>query len=286
MPVRYTRESARRLTRKDRAHRATRWALIGGLSVVLVGGSVALVDPLAGVIGAVATGVVLLLVMLGRDLAIVRAELSEQRALLAMAPLREGLVYPGNPAALCPENALFVLQQIHLRRPKRVVEFGSGASTVLLARALRQLGDDRRLDSFEHLASWYERTRDLLRSTGLQEVVRLHYSPLEKREGLDVPWYDVSVLAKDEAPCDLVLVDGPEGGSRDPLARIGGFLTVRDRLAPEAVVLLDDGLRRGEREIVRRWREAEPGLRSSLHRSDTGMWMLELCPGGDRRTDE
>ena len=34
----------------------------------------------------------------------------------------------------------------------------------------------------------------------------------------------------------------------------------------------------GEREIVRRWEVAEPRLRPSLHRSDTGMWMLELSP--------
>lgn len=278
MSVRYTRESARRLTRKDRAHRATRWALIGGVSVVLVGGSIALVDPVAGVISAVAAAVVLLLVMLGRDLAIVRAELSEQRALLALAPLREGLVYPGNPAALCPENALFVVQQIYSRRPQRVVEFGSGVSTILIARALRDLGEKRQLDSFEHVESWYEKTRDLLRSAGLEDVVRLHYSPLGRREGLDVPWYDVSALAKDETPCDLVLVDGPEGGSGEPLARLGGFLALRDRLSPDAVVLLDDAFRRGEREIIRRWQQAEPRLETSLHRSDTGMWMLVL-PG-------
>jgi predicted O-methyltransferase YrrM len=276
MSVRYTRESARRLTRKDRAHRATRWALIGALAVVLIGGSIALVDPVAGVIGAVATGVVLLLVMLGRDLAIVRAELSEQRALLALTPLREGLVYPGNPAALCPENALFVVQQIQLRRPQRIVEFGSGVSTVLFARALRELGEKRQLDSFEHHESWYQRTRELVRANGLEDVVRLHYSPLEKREGLEVPWYDVSVLDRDATPCDLVVVDGPEGGSREPLARIGGLLALRDRLAPDAVVLLDDAFRKGEREIVRRWQNAEPRCETSLHRSDTGMWMLEL----------
>jgi predicted O-methyltransferase YrrM len=276
MAVRYTPESARRLTRKDRAHRAQRWALVGGIAVVLVGGSAGLVDPVAGVIAAVATAVVLISATLGRDLAIVRADLSEQRALLALASLREGLVYPLNPAALCPENALFVIQQIYQRRPQRVVEFGSGVSTILFARALRDLGEKRQLDSFEHLESWYQRTRELLRSSGLEDVVRLHYSPLEKRDGLEVPWYDVSVLDRDATPCDLVVVDGPEGGSREPLARIGGFLTLRDRLAPDAVVLLDDAFRRGEREIVRAWQRAEPRLRTSLHRSDTGMWMLEL----------
>ena len=52
MAVRYTPESARRLTRKDRAHRATRWALVGGIAVVLVGGSAGLVGLVAGVIAA------------------------------------------------------------------------------------------------------------------------------------------------------------------------------------------------------------------------------------------
>lgn len=278
MAVRYTRESARRLTRKDRTHRALRWGLIGAAAVLLLGGLASLVHPVAGVIVAIATGVALLLANLGRDLAIVRAELSEHRALLVTESLREGIVYPVNPAALCPENALFVVQQIYLRRPKRVLEFGSGASTVLIARALRQLDVQGRLTSLDHLDGWYQRTRDQLRATGLEEVARVHHSPLERRAGLEVPWYDVSALPEDDAPYDLVLVDGPEGGSGEPLARLGGFLSVRERLAPGAVILLDDGLRRGEREIVRRWQQAEPNLRTSFHKSETGMWMIEL-PG-------
>ena len=278
MAVRFTPESARRLTRKDRTYRARRWALTGAAAVIAVGAAAWLVHPVAGVIGAVATGVAVLLACLGRDLAIVRAELAEHGALLATASLRDGIPDPLNVAALCPENLRFVVQQIHQRRPRRVLEFGSGVSTVVIARVLREFGDPVRLDSFEHHERWYPRTRELLERTGVTDVAHLHYAPLAPRPGLDVPWYDLSALADGEL-YDFVLVDGPQGGrSREPLARLGGFLAVRERLAPGAVILLDDGLRRGEREVVQRWQQAEPRLRVSLHRSDTGMWMIEL-PG-------
>jgi predicted O-methyltransferase YrrM len=162
----------------------------------------------------------------------------------------------------------FVVQQIYRRRPRRVLEFGSGVSTVLIARVLRELGDPARLDSFEHHEGWYPRTRELLERTGVTDVAHLHYAPLAPRPGLDVPWYDLSALPDGER-YDLVLVDGPQGGRRrEPLARLGGFLAVRERLAPGAVILLDDGLRRGEREVVRRWQQAEPRLRVSFHRSE------------------
>jgi predicted O-methyltransferase YrrM len=271
-----TRESIRRLTRKDRTHRALRWGAAGAGVVLAVGAAASLVSPGLGVIAAVAAATALLLAALGRDLAIVRAELSEHRALIAIAPLCSDLVVLGNPAALCPENALFVIQQIHRRRPVRVLEFGSGVSTVLIARALRQLGEKARIDSLEHLEEWFQRSRELVRAAGVGDVVRLHHSPLGSRRGIETPWYDLGVLAGDAGPFDLVLVDGPEGGSRDPLARLGGFLSVRDQLSPGAAILLDDGLRAGEREIVRRWQVAEPRLRASFHNSDTGMWLLEL----------
>jgi predicted O-methyltransferase YrrM len=274
--VRATRESTRRLTRKDRTHRALRWGVAGAAAVLAVGAAASLVSPGVGVIAAVIGATALLLAALGRDLAIVRAELSEHRALISISPLCTDLVYLGNPAALCPENALFVIQQIHRRRPARVLEFGSGVSTVLIARVLRQLGEKARIDSLEHAEEWYQRTRELVRAAGVGDVVRLHHSPLGSRDGIEVPWYDLGVLAGNDGPFDLVLVDGPEGGSRDRLARLGGFLSVRDHLAPGAAILLDDGLRAGEREIVRRWQEAEPRLRATFHKSDTGMWLLEL----------
>jgi predicted O-methyltransferase YrrM len=274
--VRATRESIRRLTRKDRTHRARRWGAAGAAAVLAVGAAASLVSPGAGVIAAVASATALLLGALGRDLAIVRAELSEHRALIAISPLCDNLVYLGNPAVLCPENALFVIQQIRRRRPARVLEFGSGASTVLIARALRQLGEEARIDSLEHSEEWYQRTRELVRAAGVGDVVRLHHSPLGSRGGIETPWYDLGVLAGDAGPFDLVLADGPAGGSRDPLSRLGGFLSVRGQLSPGAAILLDDGLRAGECEIVRRWQEADPRLRASFHKSDTGMWLLEL----------
>ncbi|MGE3164480.1 MAG: O-methyltransferase [Planctomycetota bacterium] len=271
------RGSGRRLTRRDRARRPVRLAAVGAAVVLGAGVGGHLVAPWLGPLIALAVGVAYVTAVLTRDLGILRIAASEQRALETLLPLRADHVYPLNPATLPPENALTLVQQVVYRRPTRVLEFGSGVSTLLMCRALQQIGGDgRTIHSLEHDAYWRGDSQRMIDAAGLQHIATIHHAPLVETAGLPVRWYDLSKLPADAGPFDLVLVDGPEGGSRDPLARYGGFAAVRDRLAPGAVILLDDGLREGETEIARRWQALEPRLRATFHRSHNGMWVFEL----------
>ena len=275
--TRLTRLSARQLTRKERTARAPKLALLCGGAVVLVGALGSLLGPTVGIIAAVAAGFASLAAFLARDLAILRIAASQQHALEAIAPFRGDEVYPLNPATLLPENALFLVQQIFLHRPRQVLEFGSGISMVFIARALAQLGsEDCKLYSLEHHEEWCTVTRRTLEREGLSDRVELLHAPRVATSGLDAPWYDLSVLPPEAGPFDLVLVDGPEAGSAEPLARAGAFPSIRDRLAPGCVILLDDGCRGGERQVAQGWQRLEPRLRTSFHRSQHGMWLFEV----------
>lgn len=130
----------------------------------------------------------------------------------------------------------------------RVFEFGSGASTVWLARRAASV------DSVEHVPAWAERVRALLATTpGLLCRPAVHVvepvpsaspetpSGSPSAQGLDFTAY-VRTIHEVRGPFDLVLVDGR--------AREAAVRAALDVVAPNGVVLLDDAQRSRYRDVV------------------------------------
>jgi predicted O-methyltransferase YrrM len=136
-------------------------------------------------------------------------------------------------------------------RPQRVVEFGTGASTLIIARALQMAGGGE-LISFEQHAEFVDATRHWLAEHGLQADLRavpLRPSP----GGWPGLWYDHGPLPE---PIDLLLIDGPPW-TIHPFTR-GGAATLFGLIASGGTVMLDDAARPGERIVARRWRREWP----------------------------
>jgi predicted O-methyltransferase YrrM len=137
-----------------------------------------------------------------------------------------------------------------------VVECGSGVSTVVLARLLRERGAGT-LTALEHDAHWAEMVRDLLRREDLDGVARVVDAPLEG----DPPWYAEAALRELPAVVDLLVVDGPPANAAGQGTRRAPALPrLAHRLADGATVVLDDIARAGEREVLDGW-EARSGWR-------------------------
>ncbi len=116
-----------------------------------------------------------------------------------------------------------------------------------------------RLRSLEHLPEYATQTRALLTRHGFDaDRADICDAPLRdvRVDGDTIPWYDVSAIADIDA-IDVVVVDGPPGPLH-PLARYPALPLLHDRVRSRGVVLLDDGDRPEEREIVRRWQAALP----------------------------
>lgn len=169
---------------------------------------------------------------------------------LAAAP-----ALPHTDWSLGPAGLEAVLAELD-RGLTEVVECGSGVSTVVIARALRALGHGK-VTALEHDGAWAAATRRLLASEGLDAFATVVDAPLEPNPHAEAGcgWYRLEALGELPAQgIELLLVDGPPAGepglerSRYPaLAELGG------RLAPEAVVILDDTDRVGERWVLDRW---------------------------------
>lgn len=134
--------------------------------------------------------------------------------------------------------------------PDTVVEFGMGASTLIIAAALRK-AERGTLISFDQHADFVATTRRWLAEHGLAADLRAAaLVPAAKWPGL---WYRHGDLPEQ---IDLLVVDGPPW-TIHPFTR-GSADGLFDRIAPGGQIMLDDAARPGERMISRRWRRDWP----------------------------
>lgn len=143
-----------------------------------------------------------------------------------------------------------LVDHIECERPNIVVEFGMGASTLILAKAIKRVGCGR-LISFDQHADFVSLTRAWLAQHGLDADLRA--APLTPSSHWPGLWYDHDALP---AKIDLLIIDGPPW-TIHPFTR-GAADSLFDRIAPGGAIILDDAARPGERLIARRWQREWP----------------------------
>jgi len=181
---------------------------------------------------------------------------------------------PTRGFAASPDLLLHLATHIRRNRPGLAVECGSGVSTLVLARAL-QLAGRGHVHSLENDAAFAEETRAMLRDYGVDEFATVHAAPLEDHAvgGATWRWYATGGLPAG-TPIDLLFVDGPHEEVQ-PLARYPAGPLLFGRLAPDAVVVLDDAARAGEKAAVRRWLDEFPRLQARELPTEDGCVVLE-----------
>ena len=126
------------------------------------------------------------------------------------------------------------------RRGWRVLELGSGRSTVWLARRTASVL------CFEDNEFWLGRAQEMLVAAGLENV-ELHHLPVET--------FSSEVAALEDESFDLVVVDFLESPEAD---RVDAVRAARWKVRPGGYLLLDDSDRPGYAEayeLLSRWRE-------------------------------
>ena len=160
--------------------------------------------------------------------------------------------------AASPDFLARVRERVLRQRPRVAVECGSGISTIVTALTLREVGGGH-VYSLEHSPEHARATRAELEKHGVGAYATIVDAPLETHtiDGQAWTWYATRDLPN--APIDLLVIDGPPKRT-GKLARWPVAPLLFDRLAPGAIVLLDDAARPDEQEAVRRWRAANPGF--------------------------
>lgn len=166
------------------------------------------------------------------------------------------------PAAIAPQMTAWSLEPTSLarllhivleRKPRLIVECGSGASTVWLAYAAREVG--AKVIALEHLEKYAEASFEEVERHGLSEHVEVRFAPLETFDvgGEEYSWYSRDAW-KELVEIDLLLVDGPPKATGDH-ARYPAIPLLEPGIGAGALIVLDDVHREEEREVLTRWRE-------------------------------
>lgn len=185
-----------------------------------------------------------------RDPAALLAADAQDAVAMAQLAALPGPLLPWTDFSMRPAAVVAVLAEVIVFGRSRVLECGSGNTTVLLARLLRQREVDGHVVALEHDAAWAALIAEQLGREGLTGMATVRHAPL----GAD-GWYDAA-LPND---VDLLVVDGPPAYEPGRAAARGPALgRAWDRLAPSCSVVLDDVDRPGEQAVLRAWEAARP----------------------------
>lgn len=154
--------------------------------------------------------------------------------------------------ALSPDVANILLDIITREKPRKILDLGSGSSTLLMAYALEKNGSGT-VVGIDHEAGYAEKSRALLKAHGLEKTASVKVAPLSD---VEVPtgkwrWYD-SAFLRDIGEIDLVFVDGPPDRSHF-LARYPALPLLMPHLSSHAIIVIDDAFSPAEKEMVKRW---------------------------------
>ena len=220
-----------------------------------------------------------------RVIARIDSQATHLRSVVGFSATSGGLPIFWSEHAIAPETLALIQHMILSLNACRVLELGSGLSTVLLANHFRRAGEGRVL-SYDDDERWAALTKASLEREGLASIAEVRVAPLTEVEagGRRAAWYDLSGLDKSER-FDLIVVDGPPSWKGDSLARLPALYELIPRLADNGVLVLDDAARPGERTIAWQWQRDFPDLHFRMVEIGRGLFVasrqgaaLELLP--------
>lgn len=178
--------------------------------------------------------------------------------------------------AITPETLSLFQHLVSGVPAPRVLELGSGVSTLLLANTFRRAGEGQVL-SLDDDERWGAQTRATIAREKLDSFAQVVIAPLVSGEagGRKSDWYDISSLPPD-ARFDLIVVDGPPSWRGDELARLPALYHLKPYLSESGVLVLDDAARGGEREVARRWQQDFPELHFRMVDVGRGVFVVAV----------
>ena len=205
---------------------------------------------------------------------IVKRSKQDFRQLEALVSLHEMLdlkaaLPPTRGWAASPDLLLTLTSLVRKHKPKLVVELGSGASTIILSRA-----GAVEIVAIEHDLEYLKNTQELLTEHQVSNVKLIH-APLIQKEILEESfmWYDSSKL-QDLKEIDFLFIDGPPG-SKDDAARFPALPVLGSKLSKNAVVVIDDTKRSGEKTLAESFASALPNHKLRFLDHEKGTAIIE-----------
>jgi len=186
-----------------------------------------------------------------------------------------------------PDLLKKIVEIILLEKPAFTVEASSGVSTFVIAYCLKKVGRGK-VVSLEHDAKYATISQNLISLHGLEEIATIVHAPLKEVEinGQKWLWYSTDCLSIDQ-PIDLLVVDGPPGNIQK-LSRYPALPLLYRYLDHESNIILDDGRREDERNIVALWQREFSHITSDFLDNEKGAFVIHrnVRPASDVRMQD
>lgn len=158
--------------------------------------------------------------------------------------------------------------------PQTVVECSSGISTLVIARCL-QINGSGHVYSLDHDPIFAQKTRENLERHGLSSWATVFDSPLKPHNLNKGKWMWYSTEALPDLEIDMLVIDGPPM-SVGPLSRYPAGAVFFPKMKAGGKIFLDDFIRSGEREIVKRWELEFPAFIFEEIETEKGLALITV----------
>jgi len=155
--------------------------------------------------------------------------------------------------AVSPDALLYLLREAIKSKAALIVECGSGVSTIVLAKLMKENGVGH-VYSLDHDESYAEKTRDLLKLHGLESFATVITAPLSDMviENKTYQWYSNEGVNQIPDHIDMIFVDGPPA-PEGSFNRFPALSVLRNKMRDHCHIIMDDVIRNDELEISKIW---------------------------------
>lgn len=138
-------------------------------------------------------------------------------------------------------------------KPRRIVEFGSGRSSIRLSQAF----EDARIFSVEHNPEYLQKILELKEKSAIGQRLSFFLAPL-RWQWIGMCLYKSYEQIELPKEIDAVIIDGPPASCFR--GREACLYQIYDNLKVGGLIILDDYQREKEKQIVRNWISVFSGL--------------------------
>jgi len=177
--------------------------------------------------------------------------------------------------SVSPDHMNIIISTIMNQKPKIILECGSGVSTLLMSYCVENLKQGY-IWALDHDKKYANISKENLTSHQLENVATIIHAPLKEIHihGKSWLWYDTKQLQNIE-PIDLLVIDGPPGKTQR-MARYPALPQLINSLNDNAIIILDDGAREDEKNIVKAWLKEFKNFRYEWYDTEKGTVILKM----------
>lgn len=159
---------------------------------------------------------------------------------------------------IAPDFAFQLAEIITSRKPKLIMELGSGRSTLIAAALFRMHNISGKIISIDADVDYLSQCSEFAKRNQLEPWITFIHAQLAtiNLNGKNHLWYDTAAIPKEKF--ELLVIDGPPEVSGD-LSRYPALHVLMEYADANAIILVDDATRSDMQLTTALWKNAFPG---------------------------